>query len=73
MRAGQVADSFVARIWLERRSNGDPVWRGHIHHVQSGQERYFGNLGEMRDFMEHLTGVPCAASRPGERNDAAIS
>lgn len=73
MGAGQVMESFVARIWLECRSNGDPVWRGHIHHVQSGQERYFRKLGEMRDFMEHLTGVPCRASETGESNDAAIS
>ena len=45
-------DSFVARIWLERGSNGDPIWRGHVRHVQGEQETYFKNLGGMNELLE---------------------
>ena len=51
-------DSFVARIWVERESNGDPIWRGHIRHVQGDQEAYFQSLMEMSEFLEQVSGVP---------------
>jgi hypothetical protein len=60
---GEGAASFVARIWLERHQNGDPVWRGHIQHVQSGEERHFRRLTEMCAFMERLAGVTCDGLR----------
>jgi hypothetical protein len=50
-------DSFVARIWLERGSNGNPIWRGHVRHVQGEQGTYFQNLGGMREFIEKISGV----------------
>jgi hypothetical protein len=50
--------SFVARIWLERKTNGDPIWRGQIRHVQGKQETHFKNLGEMTGFMEQVAQVP---------------
>ena len=50
-------DSFVARIWLERGSNGEPIWRGHVRHVQGEQETYFQNLEAMSDFLERVSGV----------------
>jgi len=50
-------DSFVARIWLERGSNGEPIWRGHVRHVQGEQEIYFQNLETMSDFLERVSGV----------------
>ena len=52
-----VLDSFVARIWLERGSNGDPVWRGHVRHIQGEQETYFQSLGGMNEFLEKISGV----------------
>jgi len=52
------ADSFVARIWLEYGPNGNVSWRGRIRHVQNGQEKYFQDLKEMRDFLEDVSGVP---------------
>lgn len=56
--AGQRAlQSFVARIWLEREQNGEPVWRGHIRHVQGTREAHFQDLGKMREFLQHVTGV----------------
>ncbi len=53
-----ILNSFVARIWLERRSNGEPVWRGHVRHVQGEQETYFEHLGGMNEFLERISGVP---------------
>jgi hypothetical protein len=57
MTRHQHPDSFVARIWLERGSNGDPIWRGHIKHVQSQQEVYFQDLETMSNFLERVSGV----------------
>lgn len=59
MQRGEGAASFVARIWLERHRNGGPVWRGHIQHVQSGEERHFCKLTELCAFMERLTDAKC--------------
>jgi hypothetical protein len=58
MRGQRALESFVARIWLEHEPNGEAMWRGHIQHVQSGRESYFQDLGEMREFLECVTGVP---------------
>ncbi len=51
-------NSFVARIWLERGSNGDPIWRGHIRHVQGREEAYFQDLVGISEFLKRVTGVP---------------
>ena len=68
-----VLESFVARIWLERGPNGDPLWRGHVRHVQGDQEAFFQDLETMTDFLERVSGVPGLGRtrRPGE--DAASS
>ncbi len=54
----QIMDAFVARIWLERGTDGNPIWRGHIRHVQGDQETYFQSLGGISEFLERVTGVP---------------
>ena len=66
-------DSFVARIWLERGSNGEPIWRGHVRHVQGEQETYFKNLGGMNEFLEKISGVPGPAplGDPRSEDDAS--
>ena len=51
------AKSFVARIWLERESNGGPVWRGHIRHVHGKQEAYFQELTGLYEFLERVSGA----------------
>ncbi len=56
--AQHVTESFVARIWLEHGSNGEPIWRGHIQHAQGGQEAYFQDLGKLREFIERISGLP---------------
>jgi hypothetical protein len=59
-------ESFVARIWLERGSNGDPVWRGHIRHVQGKEEAYFQDLEKMNEFLGRVSGVtgPTLTAQP---------
>jgi hypothetical protein len=59
-------NSFVVRIWLERGSNGDPIWRGHVKHVQGEQETYFQDLEAMSDFLERVSGVtgPTLTAQP---------
>ncbi len=69
----QVLESFVARIWLEREPNGDPLWRGHVRHVQGNQEAFFQDLETMTEFLERVSGVSGLGrtGRPG--GDAASS
>ena len=64
----KVLESFVARIWLERGPNGDPLWRGHVRHVQGDQEAFFQDLETMTEFLERVSGVPGLGrtGRPGE-------
>ena len=50
-------ESFVARIWLEPGQNGDPIWRGHVRHVQDEQETYFKCMEELSGFLEQVSGV----------------
>ncbi len=53
----QVSVSFVARIWLEAGTNGDPIWRGHVRHVQSNDETYFQDLKTLNEFLALVSGV----------------
>lgn len=76
MQGGADAVSFVTRIWLERHSNGEPAWRGHIRHVQTGEDLHFQRLADMCGFIERLTDVSCEAlwagevhTKPGYRTD----
>ena len=52
------SESFVARLWLESGANGEPMWRGHIRHVQGEEETYFQDLEKMISFIEQVTNVP---------------
>ena len=46
-------ESFVVRIWVERREIADalPVWRGLIEHVGTGKRQYFLDLDSVVLFM----------------------
>jgi hypothetical protein len=58
--------SFVVRIWLEGESIDNPIWRGHIRHVQGEEEEYFQDLMEMREFLGRVsetTGPSLTAQR----------
>ncbi len=67
MYGKQSLESFIARIWLEPGPGGDPVWRGHVRHVQGEEETYFQDLGEMNEFLERVSGV----SGPRRTGEAA--
>ena len=54
----QSSVSFIARLWLEGGTNGDPLWRGHIRHVQGEEEAYFQDLEKMSEFMEQVSNFP---------------
>ncbi len=75
MEGKQVLESFVARIWLERGPNGDPLWRGHVRHVQGNQEAFFQDLDTMTEFLERVSGVsgprPTAGSNAKEKTARA--
>jgi hypothetical protein len=58
MSAQRTVWSFVARIWLEGEPDANPIWRGRIQHVQSNQEAYFQDLGEMSAFIERVARIP---------------
>ena len=51
-------ESFVARLWLEGGTDENPLWRGHIRHVQGEEEAYFQDLERMSDFIEQVSNVP---------------
>lgn len=44
---------FILRIWREGREieGAEPVWRGVIEHVPSGERRYLGDLDEIPPFI----------------------
>lgn len=54
--------SFVMRLWLEGGRQESGQWRWHVHHVQSGEERYFRKLADVLAFVAEKAGV----AGPGE-------
>jgi hypothetical protein len=44
---------FIVRLWLEEREiqGAEPVWRGVVEHVASGQRRYLEYLDEIPAFI----------------------
>ncbi|MBZ0260816.1 MAG: hypothetical protein K8F90_09465 [Hyphomicrobiales bacterium] len=73
MQHGENTASFVARIWLERLTNGDVAWRGHVQHIQSGEELRFRKIFEMRHFLERQSGVTCDGLWKGDGEDLKLS
>jgi len=57
MDGKQNLESYIVRIWLECGSREDPVWRGHVRHVQGKEEAYFQDLVELTKFIEKVSGV----------------
>ena len=42
---------FLVRMWVERGSPGDGVWRGSVHDVASGNKLYVTGAAEIADFI----------------------
>ncbi|GAB4280622.1 MAG: hypothetical protein Kow0092_36230 [Deferrisomatales bacterium] len=58
---------FIVRLWREPREieGAEPLWRGVIEEVRSGQRRYFDELEEIVGFIARCLGqAPPAASSP---------
>ena len=61
-RPGSV--SFVLRLWLESSTEGAPDWRWKVHHIQSGEERYFRTLNDVQEFVAECSRVAPPLSWP---------
>jgi hypothetical protein len=72
MNAKQTLESFIARIWLEREPSGDPMWRGHVRHVQGDEQAYFEDLGAMSEFLERVSGVSGPRPTGGSAEGAKV-
>jgi len=42
---------FVVRIWHEAAREADPIWRGAVTLVATGELFYFTGLGDLTDFI----------------------
>lgn len=45
----ETTHAFIVRIWIEHRESKDaePIWRGVIEHVDSGDQVYFDQLDQI--------------------------
>ncbi len=52
--------SFILRCWLEPREieTAEPVWRGEVEHVPTGNRIYFRSFDELKRFLaSYLPGI----------------
>lgn len=51
-------NSFVVRIWWQRRSPADvgASWHGWVQHTRSGEAMHVQTVHELLTFLEHWTG-----------------
>ena len=47
--------SFLLRLWMTNRQNGQPIWRASLQSPDSGEKLVFANLAEMVDYLKSLT------------------
>ncbi len=45
---------FAVRVWLEDLGQGQSEWRGEVHHVISGEIRYFRNWPALLALLEAM-------------------
>jgi len=45
----ETTHAFIVRIWIEHgeRKDAEPIWRGVIEHVGSGEQTYFNKLEQI--------------------------
>jgi hypothetical protein len=48
-----ISVAFVLRFWLERRQveGAQPIWRGVVEHVPSGERRYFDSFEDLLNIL----------------------
>ena len=42
---------FTIRVWQETEADGQPQWRGKLHHIPSGQIRHFRSWAALIPLM----------------------
>lgn len=42
---------FTLRVWSELMAPGETEWRGKVHHIGSGETRYFRNWDALKEFL----------------------
>ena len=42
---------FIVRIWFETGTEPDPIWRGSVEHIPSGERQYFVQLSSLVEFI----------------------
>ena len=42
---------FTVRVWFEGEVEGQPQWRGKLHHIPSGETRYFRDWAALIPLM----------------------
>lgn len=67
--------SFIVKVWIEPNDEAvaQPLWRGQITHVFTGQRQSFDNLATITDFIAtYLAGMGAgvAQTEPQTRNSS---
>jgi hypothetical protein len=52
--------AFILRFWLETREfkDAEPIWRGIIEHIPSGQYYYFNQLDHLHEILNSYLNNP---------------
>lgn len=61
--------SFVLRIWWEETdaAESQPIWRGWVQHVRSGEAAYVQDVAGLLAFIERWAGRPPHPDKPPAR------
>ena len=62
--------SFVIRIWWEQTdaaAGSQPIWRGWVQHVASGEAAYVQDLEGLLAFIQRWTGRLTSENQPSAR------
>ena len=63
---------FTLRLWREEDAEGQTIWRGRIHHTDTGHIRYFRGWPALIPLLlAMLRHAPADAEPPAEPEDTA--
>jgi hypothetical protein len=62
---------FTVRLWREDLGDGQVEWRGEVHHVESGETRYFRDWSVLVQFLLATLHRVESDQSPAERGDTA--
>jgi hypothetical protein len=59
---------FTLRVWTETLGGGQQEWRGKVHHIGSGETRYFRSWEALVAFLTDMAAaVPMLPDRPAPK------